>query len=65
MKKIKKTYLDFTAYIWRDHKELDPEYIKQCKAFLAQLPRPNPFEETSSKPQASSCKPQVATKCRS
>ena len=56
MAKIKKTYLDFTAYIWRDHKELDPEYIKQCKAFLAQLPRANPFQATSNKPQAASNK---------
>ena len=56
MAKIKKTYLDFTAYIWRDHKELDPEYIKQCRAFLDQLPRANPFQATSSKPQAASDK---------
>jgi len=64
MAKIKKTYLDFTAYIWRDHKELDPEYIKQCKAFLAQLPRPNPFQATSSKPQAASDKQQALDKSK-
>lgn len=63
-KKIKKTYLDFTAYIWRDHKELDPEYIKQCKAFLSQLPRPNPFQATSSKPQAASDKQQALDKTK-
>ena len=61
-KKIKAP--DFTAYIWRDHKELDPEYIKQCKAFLAQLPRANPFQATSSKPQAASDKQQALDKVK-
>ena len=61
MAKIKKTYLDFTAYIWRDHKELDPSYLQQCKAFLAQLPRPNPFQAASNKPQASSYKQQATS----
>ena len=61
MAKIKKTYLDFTAYIWRDHKELDPSYLQQCKAFLAQLPRANPFQAASYKQQASSCKRQAAS----
>ena len=47
---------DFTAYIWRDHKDLDPSYLQQCRAFLDQLPRANPFEATSNKPQATSSK---------
>ena len=64
MAKIKKTYLDFTAYIWRDHKELDPSYLQQCKAFLAQLPRSNPFQDTSSKPQAASDKQQALDKVK-
>ena len=64
MQKIKKKYLDFTAYIWRDHKELDPSYLQQCRAFLDQLPRANPFEATSSKPQAASSKPQAASNKR-
>ena len=58
---MKKTYLDFTAYIWRDHKELDPRYVQQCREFLAQLPRANPFEATSDKPQATSSKRQAKT----
>jgi len=53
-KKIKAP--DFTAYIWRDHKELDPGYLQQCRAFLDQMPRANPFEAASSKPQAASDK---------
>ena len=64
MKKIKKTYLDFTAYIWRDHKELDPSYVQQCKAFLAQLARDNPFQDTSNKPQAASDKQQALDKVK-
>ena len=64
MKKIKKTYLDFTAYIWRDHKELDPVYLQQCRAFLAQLPRKNPFEASSDKPQAASDKQQALDKTK-
>jgi len=58
-KKIKAP--DFTAYIWRDHKELDPSYLQQCRAFLDQLPRANPFEAPSSKPQAASHKLQAAS----
>ena len=53
-KKIKAP--DFTAYIWRDHKDLDPSYLQQCRAFLDQLPRANPFQAPSSKPQAASNK---------
>jgi len=64
MAKIKKTYLDFTAYIWRDHKELDPSYLQQCKTFLAQLPRSNPFQATSNKPQAASNKQQALDKVK-
>ena len=51
-----KTYLDFTAYLWRRHEELDPAYIKRCEAFLAKLPRKNPFQATSGKQQATSRK---------
>ena len=64
MPKIKKTYLDFTAYIWRDHKDLDPSYLQQCRAFLDQLPRPNPFQAPSSKPQAASNKRQALDKSK-
>ena len=64
MAKIKKTYLDFTAYIWRDHKKLDPGYLQQCRAFLDQLPRVNPFEAASSKPQAASDKQQALDKVK-
>jgi len=56
-----KTYLDFTAYLWRRHEELDPEYIKRCEAFLDQLPRKNPVQETGNKPQAASNKPQASS----
>ena len=59
-----KTYLDFTAYLWRRHEELDPEYIKRCEAYLDQLPRKNPFQATSNKPQAASNKPQAASNKR-
>jgi hypothetical protein len=54
-----KMNLDFTAYLWRDHQDLDPAYIKRCEAFLAKLPRPNPFQDSSNKPQAASHKPQA------
>ena len=64
MAKIKKTYLDFTAYIWRDHKELDPNYLQQCRAFLDQLPRANPFQAPSDKPQAASNKRQALDKVK-
>jgi len=64
MAKIKKTYLDFTAYIWRDHKELDPSYVQQCRAFLDQLPRANPFQAASDKPQAASSKRQALDKVK-
>jgi hypothetical protein len=56
-----KTNLDFTAYLWRRHEELDPEYIKRCEDYLAQLPAPggvNPF----SKPQAASLKQQATSR---
>ena len=56
-----KTYIDFTAYLWRRHEELDPEYIKRCEAYLDQLPRRNPFQAASRKHQASSSKPQVSS----
>lgn len=55
--KSKKTYLDFTAYIWQDHKELDPSYVQKCKEFLAQLPRSNPFQTSDDKQQAASDQP--------
>ena len=63
-----KTYLDFTAYLWRRHEELDPAYIKRCEDYLAQLPAPggvNPFSKpqaTSSKLQATSRKQQALDK---
>jgi hypothetical protein len=56
-----KTNLDFTAYLWRRHEELDPEYIKRCEAYLDKLPRPNPFQAASRKHQASSSKRQAAS----
>jgi len=62
-----KTYLDFTAYLWRRHEELDPAYIKRCEAYLARLPAPggvNPFSKpqaTSLKQQATSRKPQATS----
>jgi hypothetical protein len=56
-----KVNLDFTAYLWRDHADLDPAYIKRCEAFLAQLPRPNPFQAASNKQQAPSGKQQAAS----
>jgi hypothetical protein len=62
MKKIKKTYLDFTAYIWRDHKELDLSYLQQCRAFLDQLPRANPFQDSGDKPQAAGDKHLVTSR---
>jgi hypothetical protein len=58
---MKMNKLDLTAYLWRRHEELDPEYIKRCEAYLDQLPRRNPFQATSSKPQASSSKRQAAS----
>jgi mRNA-degrading endonuclease RelE of RelBE toxin-antitoxin system len=64
MAKIKKRYLDFTAYIWRDHKELDSSYLQQCKEFLDKLPRDNPFQAASYKQQATSCKQQALDKSR-
>jgi len=45
-----KTYLDFTAYLWRRHEELNPGYIKLCEDYLNKLPRKNPFQATSDKP---------------
>jgi hypothetical protein len=56
-----KKNLDFTAYLWQDHARLDPVYLKRCRAFLAQLPRPNPFQAASYKQQASSCKQQATS----
>jgi len=56
-----KMKLDFTAYIWGRHADLDPAYLKRCRDYLAQLPRPNPFQAASSKPQASSSKRQAAS----
>jgi len=56
-----KVNLDFTAYIWGRHADLDPAYLKRCRDYLAQLPRPNPFQAASSKPQASSSKRQAAS----
>jgi len=61
---MKKNNLDFTAYLWHDHASLDPAYLKRCKAFLAQLPRSNPFQAASNKPQASSSKRQAASNKR-
>jgi len=49
---MKKNNLDFTAYLWRRHEELDPAYIKRCEDYLAKLPRKNPFQAASNKPQA-------------
>ena len=46
-----KTNLDFTAYLWKHHEELDPDYIKRCKDYLAKLPRSNPFQDASNKQQ--------------
>ena len=61
-----KTNLDFTAYLWRRHEELDPAYIKRCEDYLAQLPAPggvNPFDKAaSSKLQAASGKSQALDK---
>jgi hypothetical protein len=54
-----KMKLDFTAYIWGRHADLDPAYLKRCRDYLAQLPRPNPFQATSCKQQATSGKQQV------
>lgn len=47
-----KTYIDFTAYLWRRHEELDPKYIERCEAYLAKLPAArgvNPFDKARSK----------------
>ncbi len=59
-----KMKLDFTAYLWRRHADLDPVYLKQCRAFLDQLPRSNPFQATSNKPQAASNKRQALDKSK-
>jgi len=56
-----KMKLDFTAYLWRRHADLDPVYLKQCRAFLDQLPRSNPFQATSHKLQATSHKLQATS----
>jgi len=56
-----KMKLDFTAYIWGRHADLDPAYLKRCREYLAQLPRPNPFQAASHKLQATSDKPQAAS----
>jgi hypothetical protein len=57
-----KVNLDFTAYLWHDHGRLDPAYLKRCRDYLAQLPRSNPFDDPSYKPQAASNKRQAASK---
>ena len=61
-KLMKKNNLDFTAYLWRRHEELDPAYIKRCEDYLAKLPRKNPFQAASNKPQAASNKQQALDK---
>jgi hypothetical protein len=59
---MKKNKIDFTAYIWGRHADLDPAYLKRCRDYLAQLPRPNPFQATSCKQQATSGKQQAIDK---
>jgi hypothetical protein len=58
---MKKNKIDFTAYIWGRREDLDPAYLKRCRDYLAQLPRPNPFQATSCKQQAASNKLQAAS----
>jgi hypothetical protein len=47
--------IDFTAYLFKDHRTLSGSYLARCKKHLAQLPKPNPFQAASNKPQAASC----------
>jgi hypothetical protein len=48
--------IDFTAYLFKDHRTLSGSYLARCKKHLAQLPKPNPFQASSNKPQATSSK---------
>ena len=67
--KIKKTYLDLTAYIWRDHKELKPDYVASCKKYLKELGikaainklQAEKLQASLNKPQAASDKQQASS----